>query len=143
MHHGVAELQVGRGRDVVQVADIELGGDRFAAALELEIHRAADGVVGHLLQRLELGHQLAVHAHQHVAGLQRAVGGAARQHFVDDQHSGECRKRLACGLFGFLGEPQAAQLIVRRVVEHHLQRAARHALARLDEIERAFHAAQR
>ena len=143
MHHGVTELQVGRGRDVVQVADIELGGDRFAAAFEFEVHGAADGLVGHLFQRLELGHQLAVHAHQHVAGLQCAVGRAAGQHFVDDQHAGECRKCLARGLFGFLGEPQAAQFIVRRVVEHHLQRAARHGLARLDEIERALHAPQR
>ena len=50
---------------------------------------------------------------------------------------------MARGLFGFLGEPQSAQLIVGRVVEHHLQRAARHGLARLDEIERVFYASQR
>ena len=58
---------------VVQVADVELGADRLAAAFELELDRAADGVVGHLFERLELRDQLAVHAHQHVAGLQRAV----------------------------------------------------------------------
>ena len=122
---------------------LSLALDRLAAALELEVHRAADRVVGHLFERLELRDQLAVHAHQHVAGLQRAVGRAAGQHFVDHQHAGERRERLARGLFGFLVEAEAAQLIVRRVVEHHLQRAARHGLARLDELERALHAAQR
>ena len=35
VHHGVAELEVGRGRDGVQVAHVELGVDRLAAALEL------------------------------------------------------------------------------------------------------------
>ena len=143
VHHGVAEFEVRRRRDVVQVAHVELGADRLAAALELEIDGAADGVVGHLFERLELRDQLAVHAHQHVAGLQRAVGGTAGQHFVDHQHAGERRERLARRLFGFLGEAEAAQLVVRRVVEHHLQRAARHGLARLDEIERAFHAPER
>ena len=127
----------------MQVADVELGGDGFAAALQLQVHRAADRVVGHLLERLELRDQLAVHAHQHVAGLQRSVGGAAGQHLVDHQHAGERGECLARGLFGFLVEPEAAQLVVRRVVEHHLQRAARHGLARLDEVERAFHASER
>ena len=143
VNDGVAELEVGRGRDLVQVADLELGGDGFAAALELQVDRAADGVVGHLLQRLELRDELAVHAHQDVAGLQRSVGGPAGQHLVDDQHAGERGECLARGLLGLLGEPEAAQLVVRRVVEHDLQRPARHRLAGLDEIERALHASER
>jgi hypothetical protein len=143
VHHGVTELEIRGRRDGVQVAHVELGRNGLAATLELEIHRAAYSVVRHLLERFELRDQLAIHAHQHVTGLQRAVGRTARQHLVHHEHAGERGKRLARGLFGFLVETEATQLVVRRVVEHHLQRAARHGLARLDEFERAFHAAER
>ena len=42
VHHGVAEFEVRRRRDRVQVAHVELGGDGLATALELQVHRAAD-----------------------------------------------------------------------------------------------------
>jgi hypothetical protein len=143
VHDGVTELEVRRRRDVVQVADVELRGDRLAAALELEIHGAAHVVVDDLLERLELAHQLAVHAHQHVAGLQCPVRGTAGQHLVHDQHARERREGPARGFLGLLIEPQAPQLVVGCVVEHHLQRAARDRAAGLDHLEGTLHAPER
>ena len=55
------------------------GNDGAVGVEEGELDGAADGFVGDLLQRLEFGHEFAVHAHQHVTGLQGAVAGAAAQ----------------------------------------------------------------
>jgi hypothetical protein len=143
VHHAVTEFEIGVGRDRVQVADIELGVDDLATALELEVHGTTDVVVHHLFERLEFRDQLAVHANQHVAGLQRAIGRSAGQHFADDQHAGERGERLARGLLGLFLQAEPAQFVVRRVVEHHLERATCDGLARLQHLERALHAAER
>jgi hypothetical protein len=89
VYDGIAEFEIGRGRDGVKITDAEFGDDGFPAAFELEIDGARNRIVGHLLERLEFGHQLAVDAHQDVARLEGSVGRTAGQYFVDHEHAGE------------------------------------------------------
>ena len=53
VHHRIAEFRVGARGDGVQVPDRELRGEALAAALQLHFDLAADGVIEHLLERLE------------------------------------------------------------------------------------------
>ena len=100
----------------------------------------ADAVVEQRVHRVEVRHRLAVDRDQHVADRELAVGGRARLDLGDDQHAGARWRGLARLLLGRRREPEAPQLIVGRVAEHGLQRAARHRLAGLDLLERAHHA---
>ena len=143
VHHRVPELRVGARGDGVQIPDREFRGNGLAAALQLHFHLAADAVVERLLEGLEAAHVVAVQAHQDVPGLQHLLAGTAGQHLRHDQHAGVARKLLAHGALGAAGEPQALELIVGGVVEDGVERAARHGLALLDELQRALHAPER
>ncbi len=70
--------------------------------------------------------------------------GRARQHFAHDEHAGVRREGLARPPTSVAGvQPEATQLVIRRVREHGLQRAARGRLALLNQLQRALHATER
>ena len=144
VHHRVAELEIRRRRDVVQVADVELGADRLAAALELEVHGAADAC-----RRVTCSSgsnsetSLPFTRTSTSPGCSVPSAGPPGSTSLTTSMPVSAGNALRADFFGLLGEAEAAQLVVRRVVEHHLQRAARHGLAGLDELERALHAPER
>ncbi len=137
VHHGLAELDVLVGGDGVQRLHLERVAQGLVAALDLHLDLVADVIVEHVLEREKLRNRLAVDRHEDVAGGQHAVGGRSGLHLIDHEHAGELRIRRAHARLGLCAQSQAAQLVVRGVLEHRLERAARHRLARIDEFERA------
>ncbi len=127
----------------MQVADRQRQRHALAAALDHEVDRPAHGRVHDFLQRLEGRHELAVDVRQHVARLQLAGRRRAGQHFVDHQHAGEVRPRLARGFLRAGLQPEAHEFVVGRVLENRLQRATRHRLGALQALEGALHATER
>lgn len=127
-----AELQVLRRADAVQVLHRQGEGERLSPALDQQLHGAAHVVVQRGLQRHEGRHQLAVDPHQHVAGAQRPVPGAARHGLRHDQHARALGGGLPGSALRGLAQAQAAQLVKGRVAQHGLERAPGHRLPGLD-----------
>ena len=143
MQHAVADLEVAVREERVKVADLEALREAGAAALELEADLGADGIVEHRRERVEVGHYAAADADQDVADGDAAVCRRPRLDLRDDQHAGARREGLACPCLGRGLQPQPAQLVVGRVLEHGLQRAARDGLAGTNQVQGPNHAIQR
>ena len=127
----------------MQVTNRELGGNRLAPALQLDLHLPPHCGVERFGEGLELRDVAPVQAHEDIAGLQYVVTRRAGQHACHHQHARVLRKRLAHRCFGGTRQPETLQLVVGRVIENGVQRAARHRLALLDELQRASHPSQR
>ena len=127
--------------DGMQVVHPELPAHRLAAAIDFDLQRAPDVVVQRRRQRHEFGDQFAVDPQQDVAGLEEVA--VAGDHMLHHQQPGLIRERLPCEGFGFLRQPEAAQLGVGLVHEFALQGAPRHRLAAPHQVERAAHPIQR
>ena len=143
VHHRFAEFEVLIGRDGAQGLHVKRMLQRHRTALHLDLDLGADVRIEHVLEGEEFRHGLAVDRHQDVAGRQHAVRGRPGLHVVDHQHARELRIRPAHARFGGGVEPEPPKLIVGRVLEHGLERAARHGLALVDVLERPHHRRQR
>ena len=69
IQYRIAKLRVGARRDGMQITHRELGGYGLAAAFEIQRDLAAHTAVDHIVQRLKLGHILAVDLDEVVDGI--------------------------------------------------------------------------
>ena len=143
MQHAVADLEVFGGRDRMQVLHRERHVALAAATDDRDLDLPADAIVEQRVERLEIGHRLALGRDEDVADRELAVGIRARLDFGDDEHAGARRRRLARLRLDGRRQPEAPQLVVGRVTEDRLQRAASHRLLGLDQLERAHDAPER
>ena len=128
----VAILDVLVRRNRVQIVDIDLKLQPFAAAFYRNGHFVFHIRVEPRLQRHEFGDLLAFDADENVAGLQEFRGRRAGKDLLDDEKPGLVRVRLPHARFGFAVQTEPARFGVWLVEKLRLQRPARHVASFLD-----------
>eukprot|EP01136_Pigoraptor_vietnamica_P045742 Opistho-1_new@24079 len=143
MEDAAAHLEVARRHDAVKVLHGDPRCNGLAAALDIHDNLLANGVVQHPLEYHERVDALVLHAHEHVAGLQRTVARALGNGLVDDEKSrGKGIVEAERGLRA-RAHAKPPHFVVGKIAEDRLESAARDRHALLDEVKRTHDTVQR
>ena len=137
-----AHLQIGGGRDRVEILAGERHFHRCAASFHPDRHGLRHGIVEDLLEVDEGVDPPALYAQQDVAGLEKSVGRTTGDGLGDHQHADGIGKRLAHRGLGLGAQAETSKLVVGLVAEDRLDGSAGHWFSRADQIQAADHAVQ-
>ena len=143
MHHGFPELDVFIGGYRAQGLHRQRMPQGVGATLHFHLNRLADMIVEHALEAEELGNRFAIDGDENISRRQYPGGTGSRLHVVDHEHAGQFRVCLAHTGLGVRIQPKPPQFVVGGVLEHRFERATRHRLAGLDELQRSHDCRQR